>query len=80
MEISQQNLHWLLFGRISHEILRKVEKFRNWIMDQFTLEYGAIEPALVQIEYLITNYIPRNYYFIERGRIVEEFQNSRESG
>jgi hypothetical protein len=33
MEISRQNLHWLLFGRISYEILRKVEKFRNWVIN-----------------------------------------------
>jgi hypothetical protein len=31
------------------------------------LEYRAIELALVQIEYLVTDYTPKNYYFIERG-------------
>jgi hypothetical protein len=80
MEISQQNLHWLLFGRVPHEILRKVEKFRNWVMNQFTLEHGAIELALVQIEYLVINYTPKNYYSIGEAKIVDGFQDSRESG
>jgi hypothetical protein len=44
-----------------------VEKFRNWILDKFTLEYGAIKLALVQIEFLVTNYKLRDYYSIERG-------------
>jgi hypothetical protein len=31
------------------------------------LKHRAIEPALVQIEFLVTNYTPKDYYSIERG-------------